>query len=179
MSEAAVDAGFAHVQPELHGAGRPSRACCGRKRAWEETPPAVGGAAAPKRTKYTVIRLPDNVYLPDDAAEKAADAADELIKLFRSTGPGIKIEEARAYLSTLAAAVQASGCEELVRRTDGKSLSNQRYAGTWIYDALEHISQLEPTFDDDTVPVEFRHAHTIVMLANEPDILECFYLPAV
>ena len=124
-----------------------------------------------------VVTWPDYVYLSDDAFEEAAEAADELLKLFRRTGPGIKIEEARADLSTLAAAVTASGCKELVRRTAGKSLVGRRGASTWIYDAFEHVAQMEPTFEDDKVPMEFRHAHTIVMLANEPDILECFYLP--
>lgn len=118
---------------------------------------------------------PDFVYVPEGLVDDAIKAAHKLMGLFLRGGPNITKPEASEHLKTLVAAVEAAGSEELAARAAGKSMRGQRGAGTWIYDALEHAAALEGDESDGAVPMEFGHAHTIVMLGADPGLLDCFF----
>lgn len=113
---------------------------------------------------------PDEIVIPPDDVDAAAEAATELMSLFRRGGPAITKKEAVEHLKILVAAVRAAGGAELAARAAGKSMRNQRGAGVWIYDALEHAAAME-----DGAPLQFGHAHTIAMLGADPAILDCFF----
>ena len=118
---------------------------------------------------------PDFVYVPEHRVDDAIEAAAELMKVFRRGGPDITKAEALKHLKTLVKAVKAAGGEELATRAANKSMRGEPGAGTWIYDAFEHAAALEEDESDGAVRMEFGHAHTIVMLGADPELLDFFF----